>query len=165
MNKLEEIKYKIKVHEGAVALSTDILISLRAELTEAEKPKLRHGDFGFCWDNTFVVVEQDTLQGTPKAFFADQSGQLEADENMPEAVIFGNIFDLMKDWGKDLGKYEKKCRGGNTLIISRSHIAPSAAIEFRINKNGCYATADIPQAEEIWRKLGQMIMTLKRKQS
>ena len=67
---------------------------LKAQLAEAEKPELRHGDYGIYDNNkSFVVVEQTTLHGTPKAFYEDQSGLIHANKKISPHFRLGNIFD------------------------------------------------------------------------
>jgi len=132
MNKVEELKYKIKVHEGAIALSTDILVSLRAELAEVEKPKLRHGNFGIgcsgSGDPHYRIVLNENVWN--ELGYKNPPGREKSED-----IWLGNIFDLLKEWSEDLGEYEKKCKGGNTLKISQSRYVYDG-IEFRINPYG-----------------------------
>lgn len=167
---IDQIGADKKALQRTIDSLTGDIAGLLKQLAEAEKPKLGHGDFGILDDyGPYMAVGcASDFQVKRNEILLASSGGLTPTPANEEVFLnqwhfFGNIFKIMEGWGEPLGKYEKKCRGGNTLIISRSHIAPSAAIEFRINKNGCYATADIPQAEEIWCKLGHLLMTLKKK--
>ena len=137
----------------AITMKAELLSSL-----EAEKPKLRHGDFGeIKWPGTdsidhFAIMEQATLPGSPKAFFADQGGQQKADSCMPDAIIFGNIFDLLKEWSEDLGD----------IYIHGIRLERSGVEDIFICADNKHLA--LTEAEDFWRKLGQKIATLKRKQ-
>ena len=96
----EEIKTDIETEklyledcETTVKVVREHLAALEAKLAEAEKPELRHGDYGIDEDNgSFVVVDQSGLFGTPKAFFENGSGMVEADKNMSSDLRLGNIY-------------------------------------------------------------------------
>ncbi len=76
---------------------------LEAQLAEAENTGLRHGDYGVDGDNdSFIVVEQSTLYGTPKAFFESQRGQVHADKKMSPDFRIANIFREIKELAKPL---------------------------------------------------------------
>ena len=122
MNK-EEIQAKLHNYEERLNDVAGEIERLREQLAEAEKPKHRHGDFGF----------DDTI---------------------------GNIFDLLKEWSEDLERFEIKVAGRGTLEMKLS----DKRLEFSMPVFQ-YATATLPEAEEIWHKLGQMIATLKRKKT
>jgi hypothetical protein len=80
------------------------LVRQKAEI-EAEKPKLRHGDFGIDKQGNLKVAMNDwsnRLSSVGSASFAIDAEYGQA--TLPE-VIFGNIFDLMKDWGEDLEEF------------------------------------------------------------
>lgn len=127
---------------------------------EPEKPKLRHGDFGINEESnpriSLFSIGTDGGNREDYCLFGRCTNS--------DYPILGNIFDLLTEWSEPFVRYVKKCRGGNTLVISHSSYAPDG-IEFRINEGGCYVTASIPESEEIWRKLGQLIMTPKRKEN
>jgi hypothetical protein len=132
-----------------------------------DKPKLGHGDFGnldsygayaavkcahdiSAKRGVILLVSRDGLTTTPanEEIYINQWHK------------FGNIFDLMKDWSEDLTEFEKTCANGGTLRIEicggKVQFCIRAVNDYR------YATASISQAEEIWRKLGQMIAYCKR---
>ena len=171
MTKEEEIEHRIKkyelVRECAEENLNELNIQLR-DLCESEKPKLRHGDFGY-WigpsdeesdsDEFIHLLSKGKLRPADKnEFYFEQTTTEEY------YSVLGNIFDLLEEWSGPFARYERKCLGGNTLIISQSSWV-SDGIEFRINKGGNYATASIPEAEEIWHKLGHAIAELKRKEN
>ena len=84
--------------------------ALEAELAEAEKPELRHWDFGYDEDSgdEFIVIEQSTLSGSPKAFYADQKGQVYVNESTVVRVCLGNLkehFDDLKAIAEGLTKH------------------------------------------------------------
>lgn len=116
MNKKEELEHKIKIYEQARQLAEEHLneanLQLR-DLCEAEKPKLRHGDFGM-WDFgekghlvPAIYLDVPSSDGAKDSvFYAYESKGTggswcsDATEN-GKLTIFGNIFDLMECWGKE----------------------------------------------------------------
>jgi len=166
MNKQEELKYKIKVHEGAIALSTDTLVSLRAELAEAEKPKLGHGDFGVTTKErpcggSFVAIRDSQRSRGLEPYFKDglSDGSNYTKNNPDDYTILGNIFDLLKEWSEDLDEFEIQSKNCTKLIIKTFG-------EEGIQVDISHYTATLrtlSEAEEFWHKLGQLIATLKRK--
>lgn len=168
MNKQEETKYWVEQRMIAETRTKYAIERIKEldQLAEAEKPKRRHGDFGIVPEGGWKRIR---LFRSTDPCLPDKPDSGENEDynpygicNTEDFIKFGNIFDLMEDWGKPFVRYEKKCQGGNTLVISQSFYV-SDGIEFRINVGGCYATASIPEAEEIWRKLGHAIIELKRK--
>ena len=99
MNK-EELERDLELRKGRETFYAELLANEQAavadtedKLAEAEKPELEHGDYGIDGDNdSFVVVEQATLYGTPKAFFESRAGQIHADKTMSPDFRIGNIF-------------------------------------------------------------------------
>ena len=132
------------VRECAEERLNELNIQLR-DLCEAGKPKLRHGDFGYCDEPCYprIVLNDGKL--------ATVSRIIDDDEPDRPTVIFGNIFDLMKDWGKDLGELEH----GYKIVPERS---------FKPIKIGgnWYETKE---AYDIWRWIGHALMELKRKEN
>ena len=126
---------------------------LEAQLREAEKPKLRHGDFGYSGSTEFprLVLDKNRLAHSFRVF--------ESTPHDEPTVILGNIFDLLKEWSEDLGEFkidQTKGGGGNIKICIDSRF-----IDFWVAGKIC--TTKLSEAEEIWHKLGQLIATLKRK--
>ncbi len=84
-----------------------MVATLKAQLAEAETPELGHGDYGIDDDNrSFVVVEQASLFGSPKAFFESQMGQIRADEAMSPDFRIGNIYKYLKALAEPLKEFE-----------------------------------------------------------
>ncbi|KKM91723.1 hypothetical protein LCGC14_1225610 [marine sediment metagenome] len=85
-------------HHGVADKRLASVKRLEAQLVEAEKPKLRHGDYGYDKHHgRFVVVSQATLDGSPKAIFESTGGLINADERLSPDGRLGNIFDDMKN--------------------------------------------------------------------
>ncbi len=69
------------------------LVAFEAQIAAAEKPELRHGAYGISADGKgFIIIEQSTLIGSPKAFFEDMGGQIEADQRMSDYLRLGDFF-------------------------------------------------------------------------
>ena len=154
MNK-EEIQNKI----DSISADRDALERTRNKLTgdiallleqiaEAEKPKLRHGDFGLDAGNlsggNWVHINGKTYY--PSGVI---SGLSPTNNTILEEKI-GNIFDLTKDWGEPFENYYKY---GIRIEISNVD-------DIYIDAGGSHLT--IPKAEEIWHKLGQVIAQTKK---
>lgn len=129
-------------------------IALLLQQIEAKKPKRRHGDFGFD-NNSFGRL---SLKGIRNQMFSAGSGccydQDRGDKQHPK-LIFGNIFDLLKEWSEDLEHFEFDVHKCEINTVEFAH-AP-------IHIAGNWHT--LAEAEEIWHNLGRVIATLKRKQS
>ena len=147
-NKLEQAKVdKFEINKQVQVLEQ--------KLREAEKPKLRHGDFGLDYaknpcirirlpgKTTIAVADKDRTYGNDVGVVA-----------IPK-IIIGNIFDLLKEWSEDLEVWERPT-GHNKFVFKIC----GCTIDFHTNS---YCSFNLPEAEEIWHKLGQMIATLKRK--
>ena len=139
-------------------LSGDIALLLK-QIAEAEKPKLRHGDFGL-WVNEkdwFVVDDSGDDRIYIHLLWAgkhDKRNQWRYDNKfLAKATIFGNIFDLLKEWSEDLEYFEFDVHHCEINTVEFPH-AP-------IHIAGNWHT--LAEAEEIWHKLGRVIATLKKK--
>ena len=138
---VNEIQAKIEIMEK---LKTDI----QSQLAEAEKSKLGHGDFGIDEDTKeSILIAPSQLPAHPMMSYNDETqpcGEVRDGRHVTRGIIkFGNIFDLMKEWGEDLEEFDV---GGRHFKIY-----PEDPDSFL-------------QIEEIWHKLGRMIFTRKRKQ-
>lgn len=76
-----------------------MVAALEAQLAEAEKPELRHGNYGQFADKsalllTFWNSDENKMQYAYKGSEDGEEGIYEADEG--EGVWFGNIFDDLK---------------------------------------------------------------------
>lgn len=160
MNK-KEIQNKLDQANYDRDTLTENILELQKQLAKAEKPKLRHGDFG-VETHPFVVIEQASLYGSPKAFYSDQSGQIEANKNMSYSLCLGNIFDLLKKWNEDLEEFEIKGAGEALLKARIACDRKSFIFTLYDGSKSSPIVISIP-AEEIWHKFGQLIATLKKK--
>jgi len=158
MNKAE-IERRIKRYELVMECAEENLNDLNiqlCDLAEAEKPKIQHGDF---WEtNTGGVISIGSgLNREDYNKFGEIGSYLKPDD------ILGNIFNLLEEWSEDLEEYKNTGWGTGMLevIIRSEQSALNKLIEFRIQNSS--ATFTLPEAEEVWRKLGQLIATLKRK--
>ena len=151
----QEIQAKLHNYEERLKDVAGEIERLREQLAEAEKPKLRHGDFGINKANNARIVLFH--YGDSDSGKRDDFGPIGIHSNTAIEPL-GNIFDLLKEWREDLEEFEKKVAGNGTLKMSLSE----KRLEFSMPQLQ-YATANLAEAEEIWHKLGQMIATLKRK--
>ena len=164
MNK-EEIEHELARARAAETTIKNNIIELLEQLVEAEKPKLRHGDFGIVNRKGFYLNDSSRTKvkpiNMPVFEYENQSYDSYHSDYDNREVVFGNIFDLMKDWGKDLEEWESKPAYQDAIQI---------IMEVKFNgiffgNSGNAATFDLESITEIWRKLGQEIATLKRKSS
>ncbi len=155
--RLNKAKY---IHAEVTELIADL--GRQLEKPEPEKPKLRHGVGGINEGEVFIVMEQSSLYGTPKAFYADQGGQVEANENMPNAeILIPNIFDdLAALSGEPLERWESDFKGydGKTFRIENDKSG-----YIWIGVDGQASWYKIEDAEIISLKLRQAIHTAKQK--
>lgn len=151
----QEMQKRICCLEGDCKnLGTEISI-LKAELAEAEKPKLGHGDFGIG-HGAFGRLTLKRLNG--KMFSAGSGCCYDPDRGDKDhpRIIFGNIFNLMKDWGKNLTEFE--------LDVHKYFIDEHAGMSHApIHIAGNWHTE--AEAYKFWCDFGQMLMTKKRKQT
>lgn len=163
MNK-QETKRRLNCLEADCKnLNTEIGI-LKAELAEAEKPKLQHGDFGTNKDGDLRLVLAKTTGTLTLAGCCKIGSCFETVEEIrKEGIIFGNIFDLMKGWGKPFERFGLKKQNDDEFYF---HIESTGRKEvaFKLNNQGNWFYANEAELEEIWRELGHALMELKRKE-
>ena len=153
-------------------LTGDIALLLQ-KIAEAEKPKLGHGDFGIDTDDeigcgAFIVIEQASLVGTPKAFFENQSGLMHADEKMSSDLRFGNIFRLMEGWDKPFSRYEAvvmdSADGCDKVLIQPSSRSKDKIFIGSVLRGqrqlGIHLSE--PELQEFWKQLGHALIFAKR---
>ena len=103
MNKKDELEFCKEVITW-LGISRD---ALETQLAEAEEPKLRHGAYGISADGKgFIIIEQSTLIGSPKAFFGDMSGLMEADQRMLGYLRVGDFFKELEALSEPLTEFE-----------------------------------------------------------
>lgn len=156
MNK-EEIQKELTRARAAETTIKNNIIELLEQLVEAEKPKLRHGDFGLCTrkDSKGGIVVINKRLGNPEPYFEDGlcDGCNYTKKYPDDYIIFGNIFDLLKEWSEDL---EEFIYAGVDFAMRKNSLV--------IDINGESQTITGTDSQmEMWCKLGRLIMTLKRK--
>ena len=148
MNK-EEIEAKLHNYKERLKDIAKAIEELRDQVAKVEKPKLRHGDFGYCDEPCYpCIVLNDGKLATAFRVIDD-------DEPDRPTVIFGNIFDLMKGWDKDFEEF--------TLDVNHYSINPSDFAHAPVHIAGNWHTE--AEAYKFWCDFGQMLMTLKRKKN
>ncbi len=155
-HKLEQtIKNRATICKGF----TEEIGNLQEQLAEAEKPKLRHGDFGVekCKECTYprLITNPASVTGLT---VSNEYGEIPPGNKI--TTVFGNIFDLLKEWSEDLEKFEV---AGDCGVLNGAITSNNKDLWLKISSGSTVFTLE--QIEEIWHKLGREIATLKRKQS
>lgn len=168
MNKQELIKHQIVCYNVVIEQSVKAIHDLKAKLAEAEKPELRHGDFGITIkertsvNGGFVAITDNQRSRDLEPYFKDglSDGSEYAKKNPNDYTIFGNIFDLMKDWGEKFGNTWKSENGEDKQNIM---VGTTGREGIWLGTCGNSDTYSEEVAYEIWCKLGHAIIELKRK--
>lgn len=148
-----------------IAISCETAKNLKQEFGKEEKPELRHGDYGYDKNGIGRLVIDN--QGSGRRRTAVKNGLWEnLGDEWPanEATVLGNIFDDLKRNAEDLEEFCRKdldtnCVGGNPFVVK----IEGSSISFRLPKN--YCAFGFTEAQEIHRKLGQLIATAQRQQA
>ncbi len=123
---------------------------------KCDKPKFRHGDYGFLKDKAIFWV---FLNG--KMSFSDGDSYISGcSTELWTQRRLGNIFDDLQRNSEDLKEFEMKFDGGGWIKIRIDKVKPYLRIESWID----FATATLDEATEYHQKLGQVIAFAKRKQ-
>ncbi len=151
-----DTKQIIEEAHAVIGLAKSLIERLEAELAEAEKPQLRHWDFGYDEDSgdEFIVIEQSGLFGSPKAFYADQKGQVHVNESTGVRVRLGNlkeVFDRRKAIAEPLDKFATDV---HSYAIDSDNF-PDAPIRMAGNHHS------VPEVEEHILKLRRLVYTAK----
>ena len=129
----EKIEYQLKqledVQQRAAICKQDLefLLAECKKPTEPEKPELRHGVCAIAETDPFVIIEQATLPGSPKAFYGDKGGLMAADENIRDyTILIPDLFADLKALAEPLEEFkvgteivfEGKFRNGDEIMMS-----------------------------------------------
>ena len=155
MNK-EEIEAKLHNYEERLKDIAKAIEELRDQVAKVEKPKLRHGDFGYSDEPVYPRIVLDDNKLATGIHVIDDN---EADR---PTVIFGNIFDLMEGWGEDFEDWESEIAN---LGDKRSITIGTLGKDIFMGTTGDSGSHSYKVAYEIWRKLGHALASLKRKQT
>lgn len=164
MNK-QELEHKLEQAQKDRQGINDNIQWLKEQLAKAEKPKRRHGDFGL--GTTADKWPRLTLESFKGEMFSagklscERSGK--ENQRYPEP-IFGNIFDLMKDWGEDFKGWNSKMEASG-FEIEGNKIKLYACTGPVCEKEYCSIHLGIDRAEDFWLKFGHALAELKRKQT
>ena len=167
MNKREMLENKLTQNSLLSGLLKEESDNIQLQLAEIDKPKLRHGDYGYDKHTSYAGQEDEAF---PEPFFinADREysyplNEYNRNNKNRKPVVLGNIFDDLKRNSEDLTEFDICNQGGNDLRIK--HVKEVGrykdGIEFSIHKHT--STANIDQAIKIHQKLGQIISTAKRR--
>ena len=138
MNK-QELENKIAVQKLYVAdckedLRTYLIAleMLEAELAEAEKPELRHGDYG--WDRgsrNCITLKVAGKEGLRQCIESEGLWECAVDKCGEPTIVLGNIFDDFKAIAEDLEEFDMDLTG----CESSSHIR----VQFEERNSGIIA--------------------------
>ena len=163
MNK-QEIEHKIdqcNKNEGVIRAQRE---ALEAQLAEAEKPKLGHGDFGPNKEGKIEIVLWNHVKGF------DWSKPLGERRNYSDIGIMGekeitpffNIFNLTADWDKD---FKNNWESGHANIGDKRRIVVDIlGSDIFLGTVGDAGVFSPETAYEIWKQLGHAIIQTKTKQ-
>ena len=173
----KETQSEIWVYERLRDISEEKLDTLNhqlRDLCEAEKLKLRHGDFGIedsqnksqfiCFRTHNAMIKAPEFI----AYHEKNAGKhwtkfMSESEYTDNLIVLGNIFDLSKEWGEPFEEYLKNNSAMGIQIID-DHIRLYACTGGKgCNKRDDSCYYQIESAERIWRKLGHAIVELKRR--
>ena len=149
----EELEAKLKNYEERLKDIAKAIEELRDQVAKVEKPKLRHGDFGYDGTGSCLVAKRNNIL----EWYGSKSGAGEEAtiKDFGRIAVFGNIFDLMKGWDKDFEEF--------TLDVNHYSINPSDFTHAPVHIAGNWHTE--AEAYKFWCDFGQMLMTLKRKKN
>jgi hypothetical protein len=164
MNK-QELEAKLHNYEERLKDVAKAIEETRKQLAEAEKPKLGHGDWWLTHGGKCIRIfmkehnhpQRDCV--VLKSTLITNIGSSHDDE-----PILGNIFDMMKDWGKEFEEWEKDMKSIGIKVdddIIKIYACANAVCS-KENRGWC-PMDNWEEAYEFWCKLGHALMTLKRK--
>lgn len=163
MNKMEEIKYWAEQRMVAETRTKYAIERIKEldQLAEAEKPKLRHGDFGIVPKGGWKRIRL-FKSAVPDLSDKPDSGENEDYNlygicNTEDFIKFGNIFGLMKDWSEDFKGFTVL---GQYNFVGWISIKNPDRIHLKIV--GGESTYTEVELYELWCNLGHAIIELKR---
>ena len=152
MKDREILEKSIVDHQAAIDVS-------KKRLAELDKPKLRHGDYGYNY-------------GFPRFFYEDNGEMFVINNEIgihPELVVIapkaeyivaGNIFDDLKRNSEDLERFCVSDRNDKSSFEATKQIDYNSIL-LEVHRSGLFG---LDKAVEISQKLGQLIAYAKRKQ-
>ncbi len=158
MNK-PELEAKLHNYEERLKDIAKAIKETRDQLSELEKPKLRHGDFGI------------NEEGNPRItlFHHGSDGGKREDSCLfgmcidSDYPILGNIFDLLKEWSADLAEVKVGCCDDKLEYHLKATLESNG--NFRIGTQTDTIVISVKQTEKYWLYLGRMLATQKRKEN
>lgn len=159
--KLKQAEIDLDLAE--VAIHKEIA-DIDEELAGLDKPKLRHGDYGYCDNAKPVLVCREGASGIMRAAHAGgilENLRLERLEGYAPRTILGNIFDDLARNAKDLSEFGVDSCELNTLKGRFVLRHGGNGMKWITCDNHCFSTSGLI---EIHQKLGQVIATAKRNQ-
>lgn len=159
MNEREILQESIGSHQNAIDKAQAEL----AELDKPDKPKLRHGDYGYDKSGKFTLVCKEA-EGVLRA--GREEGFLECmpienlDSHLPETIL-GNIFDDLKRNSEDLKKFT--VYGDNDPEDNAVFKAEYDGTHIWLASTTDGAYFEVADIVRIHQKLGQLIATARRK--
>jgi len=154
MTEKEIAEKMIRDGKEALASALAMIASAEAELAEIDKPKLRHGDYGYSQKEKPCIMIADWDDDV--LFCGNRSMGKKGQITSRCSVILGNIFDDLKAMAEPLEEFDIRCTANKRDIIS-AHFDGE-----HIQMSNNYDYLEIGQAEEFHQKLGRLIATAKK---
>jgi hypothetical protein len=138
-----------------------------SKLAEIDKPKLRHGDYGYGGSTGYAFFIKGN--GEQASMWGEHQDRLNTSDSAKtggryrNAVLLGNIYDDLKRNSEDLTKFEVSGQYDTEEEKTvKAKIGLESRIWLHISTNSSYFNIDT--ATELHQKLGQLIATARRKQ-
>lgn len=133
------------------------LVEEGERLAELDKPKLRHGDYGYSPKKHPRLFTSDHSDGGFKHHFPEGTGSVVAYPAFRYNIL-GNIFDDMKRNSEDLGEFQIELAHDDSIKMTP---CSTEGISLQTSARDVHMTPD--QAIEISQKLIQLAHEAKRK--
>lgn len=131
---------------------------LEAQLAEAEKPKLEHGDSVISKTGNCIWLKDKKSTLRPNTRNGCCENLTAQHDSRSDDIFAFNIFDLMGNWDKDFEKWESSPAYKDAIQIMIEVV--EGGIFF--GNSGRAATFELKDIIEIWKQLGHAIISAKR---
>ncbi len=161
--KLEQNAADMRAIEGAAAVIGLEITNLKATLAEEQKPKLRHGDYGYSDRNNgnFLVLENndDGLCYWDKGF--GLGAQIDTSDGRKHFVKSGNIFDDLKAMSEELEEFTVEDSIGTSEF--KANISGGRIDIYMTHGSCCMGSFPLDSAHEIAMKILAIEATARKK--
>ncbi len=140
--------------------------ALRKMIEEPDVVSLKHGDFGvWCNGQTKFIVD-NSHNDLPHIhmLWRDmncRNSWLRNDQILNRAIVYGNIFDIMKGWDKDFTGFNKEMHASGVDAIG-THVRLYACSGGHCTKVDSGIRWNVTQAKQYMNAIGHAIAHIKR---